>query len=137
MPKTPKKIKNIPKQYKNKFKKYFINENKPWNKASLYLYLGINEDYIYNIRHKRIKTTKEHDLFLNEWNKALDKIEQDLLKELLQTPQGKAEYWRLAFQLPRNKKLEKELEKESQLNNNIQQPTININLEKPREINSE
>lgn len=134
MPKTTKKT---PKQYKNKIKKYFIDENLPWNKASLYYYLGITEDYIYDIRHKRFKINKEHELFLKEWDKALIKIEQYLLKELLKTPQGKAEYWRLAFQLPRNKKLEKELEKESQLNNNIQQPTININLEKPREINSE
>lgn len=141
MPKNTKKTSKFKKKtskfkkkignYNKKIKNYFSNENKPWNKAALLLELGINEDYIYNIRHKRIKLTKEHENFLIAWDQADIKIEQEILKEALSTPQAKLEYWKLAYQYPRNKKIDKE-----ELNNTTP-VNININLEKPRDLNNE
>lgn len=105
--------------YKLKIKKYLNKENQPWTKQGLNLSLGIDRKYIHDCRRRSQKWQKE---FLKEYDKAINRIEVELLRGALVLPQYKWEYWKIAYP------------QEQQETNSI---NIEVNLQQPRVINNE
>ncbi|WP_339046938.1 hypothetical protein [Spiroplasma endosymbiont of Colias croceus] len=113
MPKQRKELGN----YKLKIRKYFSKENQPYTKQGLNLALGIDRKNIFHWRHRSPKWAKN---FIIEYDKACQKIEVELLKEALATPQLKFDYWRLAFP--------------QEVEENNEKSNIIINISEPRKI---
>lgn len=110
-----------------KIDKYFKeNKKKPWvlNKTGLNLAIGVTHQKIYDLRHSRIKQTKEVIKFLEIHQKACEYILNEHLKLALQDKRIGWDYLKTVF------KKELAIEQEVVSNNH----NISINITQPREV---